>query len=95
MATKAVVTGVVVSDKMDKTVKVAIEPQLVAGPIERASHFMPQMFRPRMITYEQTTRGLYLMLFGLFKKVAITETRPLSRRKRWTVTSVVERAKAI
>jgi ribosomal protein S17 len=48
MATKAIVTGVVVSDKMNNTVK-----------------------------------------------VAITETRPLSARKRWVVTSIVEKAKEI
>jgi D-alanyl-lipoteichoic acid acyltransferase DltB (MBOAT superfamily) len=52
---------------------VAFFPQLVAGPIERASHFMPQLFRPRTITYDQTTRGLYLILIGLFKKVAIAD----------------------
>jgi D-alanyl-lipoteichoic acid acyltransferase DltB (MBOAT superfamily) len=52
---------------------VSFFPQLVAGPIERASHFMPQLFRPRVITYEQTTRGLYLMLLGLFKKAAVAD----------------------
>ncbi len=52
---------------------VSFFPQLVAGPIERASHFMPQLFRPRVITYEQTTRGLYLVLLGLFKKVAVAD----------------------
>ena len=52
---------------------VSFFPQLVAGPIERASHFMPQLFRPRTITYEQTTRGLYLILLGLFKKVAVAD----------------------
>jgi alginate O-acetyltransferase complex protein AlgI len=52
---------------------VSFFPQLVAGPIERASHFMPQLFRPRTITYEQTTRGLFLILIGLFKKVAVAD----------------------
>lgn len=52
---------------------VSFFPQLVAGPIERASHFMPQLFRPRTITYEQTTRGLFLVLLGLFKKVAVAD----------------------
>jgi D-alanyl-lipoteichoic acid acyltransferase DltB (MBOAT superfamily) len=52
---------------------VAFFPQLVAGPIERASHFMPQLFRPRTLTYEQTTRGLFLILIGLFKKVAVAD----------------------
>jgi D-alanyl-lipoteichoic acid acyltransferase DltB (MBOAT superfamily) len=52
---------------------VAFFPQLVAGPIERASHFMPQLFRPRTLTYEQTTRGVYLIVIGLFKKVAVAD----------------------
>ena len=50
---------------------VAFFPQLVAGPIERASHFLPQVMARRTITFEQTTRGLFLILLGLFKKVAI------------------------
>jgi D-alanyl-lipoteichoic acid acyltransferase DltB (MBOAT superfamily) len=48
-------------------------PVLVAGPIERAGHMMPKLTRPRVLTVEQTTRGLYLILFGLMKKVAIAD----------------------
>ena len=51
---------------------VAFFPQLVAGPIERASHFLPQVMVKRTITFEQTTRGGFLILLGLFKKVAIS-----------------------
>ena len=50
---------------------VAFFPQLVAGPIERASHFLPQVAAKRVLTAEQTRRGCFLILFGLFKKVAI------------------------
>ncbi len=46
-------------------------PVLVAGPIERAGHMMPKLLRPRVLTVDQTTRGLFLILFGLMKKVAI------------------------
>ncbi len=84
MATKAVVTGLVVSDKMDKTVKVAIERQ-VRDPL-----------------YGKTTRRTSTFLAHDEKneaktgdRVAITEARPLSRRKRWVVTSIVEKAKEI
>ena len=52
---------------------VAYFPQLVAGPIERAANLLPRLMRPRIITFDQTTRGLYLILFGLFKKVAIAD----------------------
>lgn len=52
---------------------VAFFPQLVAGPIERARNLLPQMTNPRTITSEQTRRGLFLIMFGLFKKVAIAD----------------------
>lgn len=46
-------------------------PQLVAGPIERATHLLPLLSSPRRLSWQQSTEGLYLILFGLFKKVAI------------------------
>lgn len=52
---------------------VAFWPQLVAGPIERTHHLMPQ-FRERFsFDYSRVTGGLRLMLWGLFKKVAIAD----------------------
>lgn len=48
-------------------------PSLVAGPIDRASDLIPQLTQTRQITFEQTTRGLFLILFGLFKKLAIAD----------------------
>ena len=84
MATKAVVTGVVVSDKMDKTVKVAIERQ-VRDPLYAKTQRRTSTF----LAHDEKNEA------KVGDKVAITETRPLSRRKRWTVTSVVERAKAL
>ena len=58
---------------LDFALFVAFFPQLVAGPIERASNLLPQIANPRTLTFEQTTRGFYLILFGLFKKVAIAD----------------------
>lgn len=58
---------------MDFALFVAFFPQLVAGPIERASHLLPQVLKNRTITWDQTTRGLYLIAFGLFKKVVIAD----------------------
>lgn len=52
---------------------VAFFPQLVAGPIERARNLLPQMSNPRTITGDQTRRGLFLIAFGLFKKIAIAD----------------------
>lgn len=48
-------------------------PQLVAGPIERAAVFLPQVSRPRKVNFDQSMQGLYLILFGLFKKIAIAD----------------------
>ena len=56
---------------LDFALFVAYFPPLVAGPIERAAHLLPQLSRPRQIRWEQTIQGLWLILFGLFKKVAI------------------------
>jgi D-alanyl-lipoteichoic acid acyltransferase DltB (MBOAT superfamily) len=52
---------------------VAFFPLLVAGPIERARHLLPQLSNPRTITFGDSTRGLYLIALGLFKKVAIAD----------------------
>ena len=52
---------------------VAFFPQLVAGPIERAHHLLPQIIRPRTVTWEKTTRGLFLIVMGLFKKIAVAD----------------------
>jgi D-alanyl-lipoteichoic acid acyltransferase DltB (MBOAT superfamily) len=52
---------------------VAYFPQLQAGPIERAKHIIPQLSQPRQISISQTSRGLYLIILGFFKKVAIAD----------------------
>ena len=50
---------------------VAFFPQLVAGPIERAKDLLPQFHRPARITREDVAEGLWLVLTGLFKKLAL------------------------
>jgi alginate O-acetyltransferase complex protein AlgI len=52
---------------------VAFFPQLVAGPIERASHLLPQFFKQHKFNYEQVKSGLLLIAFGLFKKMVIAD----------------------
>jgi len=49
-------------------------PQLVAGPIEKASNLLPQIIKKRKFNYLQCTNGLQLILWGLFKKVAIADS---------------------
>ncbi|MBD0302976.1 MAG: MBOAT family protein, partial [Tolypothrix sp. T3-bin4] len=48
-------------------------PPLLAGPIDRASELLPQLAKPRQLSFKQSSEGVYLILFGLFKKVAISD----------------------
>ena len=84
MAGKSEVIGVVVSDKMDRTVTVAVERQVrhdVYGKQQR-----------RTSTFMAHNEGNEAKVGD---RVAIVETRPLSRRKRWMVTRVVEKAQTV
>ena len=49
-------------------------PQLVAGPIERATNLLPQFLQNRTFRYEQGVDGLRQILWGLFKKIVIADT---------------------
>ncbi|MFA5164191.1 MAG: MBOAT family O-acyltransferase [Candidatus Omnitrophota bacterium] len=48
-------------------------PQLVAGPIERATHLLPQVLAPRRISIDRFFEGCYLIFWGLFEKVYIAD----------------------
>ena len=84
MATKAEITGLVVSDRMQKSVVVAVERQgrdpLYGKTQKRTSKFLAH----------NEQEGV-----KIGDRVAIVEARPMSRRKRWVVTRVVEKAKEI
>ena len=58
---------------VDYAVFVSFFPLLVAGPIERASHLLPQVQKVRTFRYAQALDGLRLILWGLFKKVVIAD----------------------
>jgi small subunit ribosomal protein S17 len=78
------VIGVVVSDKMAKTVVVAIERQIrheVYGKAQRRTS--------TFLAHNENNDA------KVGDRVAIVEARPMSRRKRWVVTRVVEKAKQI
>ncbi|MDB4402828.1 MBOAT family protein [Algibacter sp.] len=53
---------------------VSFFPQLVAGPIERASNLLSQILNKRTFSYEQSVSGLKLVLWGLFKKIVIADS---------------------
>jgi len=52
---------------------VSFFPQLVAGPIERATNLLPQFYVKRIFNYTKATDGLRQILWGLFKKVVIAD----------------------
>ena len=52
---------------------VSFFPQLVAGPIERATNLLPQFYKKRIFDYNKAVDGLRQILWGLFKKVVIAD----------------------
>jgi alginate O-acetyltransferase complex protein AlgI len=62
-----------VTNPVDFALFVAFFPQLVAGPIERSTHLMPQITNPRTVRASDFSEGLWLILWGLFKKVVIAD----------------------
>ena len=84
MATKAEITGVVVSDKMQKSVVVAVERQ-VRDPL----YGKTQRRTSKFLAHNESGEA------KVGDRVAIVEGRPMSRRKRWVVTRVVEKAKEV
>lgn len=53
---------------------VSFFPQLVAGPIERASNLLPQILKKREFQYEQGIHGFRLIIWGMFKKVVLADS---------------------
>lgn len=58
---------------IDYAVFVSFFPLLVAGPIERATHLLPQIQRKRVFNYPQAVDGLKQILWGFFKKIVIAD----------------------
>ncbi|MGH9315235.1 MAG: 30S ribosomal protein S17 [Vicinamibacterales bacterium] len=84
MASKSEVVGVVVSDKMDRTVVVAVERQVRHGVYGKQ-----QRRTSKFMAHNEGNEA------KVGDRVAIVESRPVSRRKRWTVTRVVGKAQAV
>lgn len=55
------------------SVFVSFFPLLVAGPIERATHLLPQIIKNREFNYSKAVDGLRQILWGLFKKIVIAD----------------------
>lgn len=55
------------------TAFVSFFPQLVAGPIERATNLLPQFYKKRQFDYSKAVDGMRQILWGLFKKIVIAD----------------------
>lgn len=64
----------VTASLLDFALYMSFFPQLVAGPIVRASHFLPQLLTPKAATGEQLGWGMILFVFGLFQKTVLADT---------------------
>lgn len=62
-----------VDNILDYAFFVSFFPQLVAGPIVRASDFLPQIYKPTIVTADMFGRGIFLIGCGLFKKAVISD----------------------
>lgn len=52
---------------------IAFFPQLVAGPIERATNLLPQFLQKRNFDYKQAAEGVHQIIWGLFKKMVVAD----------------------
>jgi small subunit ribosomal protein S17 len=84
MSVKSQLTGTVISDKMEKTVVVAVERQ-----VRHAVYGKSQKKTSTFVAHNEGNEA------KLGDTVAIAESRPLSRRKRWIVTRVVAKRQEI
>jgi small subunit ribosomal protein S17 len=81
---KVEIYGTVVSNKMDKSVVVSVERQV------RDEMYGKQLrLTSRFMAHDEKNEA------GVGDRVALVSSRPLSRRKRWVVTRVVEKAKSV
>ena len=81
MSVKSELTGTVVSDKMEKTVTVAVERK-----VRHEVYGKSQKRTSTFLAHNENNQA------KVGDKVTIAESRPLSRRKRWVVTRVVQKA---
>ncbi|MBX9686036.1 MAG: hypothetical protein K2X27_05000, partial [Candidatus Obscuribacterales bacterium] len=59
------------SSFFDFAAYISFFPKLIAGPIERAQHFLPQLEKERVINWSSIYQGFYLCFFGLYQKLFI------------------------
>jgi small subunit ribosomal protein S17 len=81
---KVEIYGTVVSNKMAKSVVVAVERQ-----VRHDVYGKQQRLTSRFMAHDEKNEA------GVGDRVALVSSRPLSRRKRWVVTRIVQKAKVV
>jgi small subunit ribosomal protein S17 len=81
---KTEIIGTVVSNKMQKSVVVAVERRVRHGLYGKQ-----QRLTSRFMAHDEQNES------GIGDRVALVASRPLSRRKRWVVTRIVEKARTV
>jgi small subunit ribosomal protein S17 len=81
---KVEIVGTVVSDKMDKSIVVAVERQ-----VRDSLYGKQQRLTSRFMAHDEQNEA------KVGDRVSLAASRPLSRRKRWVLTRIVERAKSV
>jgi small subunit ribosomal protein S17 len=81
---KAQIVGIVVSNKMAKSIVVAVERQVRHGMYGKQ-----QRLTSKFMAHDEKNEA------KIGDRVALVAARPLSRRKRWVMTRIVERTKEI
>jgi small subunit ribosomal protein S17 len=81
---KAEIVGLVVSDKMHKSVTVTIERQVRHGMYGKQ-----QRLTSKFMAHDEKNEA------KVGDRVALVSSRPLSRRKRWVVTRIIAKAKTV
>jgi alginate O-acetyltransferase complex protein AlgI len=72
-------------DFLDFAAFVCFFPQLVAGPIERASRLLPQIERPRRFSWDEARQASFLIIWGYFQKLVIADNVGVIANKVFTL----------
>jgi D-alanyl-lipoteichoic acid acyltransferase DltB (MBOAT superfamily) len=78
------------TDLVDFTLYLMFFPKILAGPIERAGHFLPQLKKDRVVDNQKASRGFTFILFGLVRKVALAEVLFTLIPKNFILTSIID-----
>ncbi len=70
---------------------IAFFPTILAGPIDRPQHFLPQLHSPRQLDWEKTIGGAKMILWGAFMKVCIADQLAPITDMAWDVTCPVHK----